>query len=81
MAKKKRKFRAAKIAVLPILVLPIILKPCVVRDEKKDIEDRHIETRQNQESPGLVGHAANISATSTATVTTVSQFHFPEQFR
>jgi hypothetical protein len=79
MAKKKRKSRASKSAVVPFLIFPIIMNPCVARDEKKDIEDRHVETRQYRASPGLVGHAWDAALASTATVTTsYSVFH--EQF-
>jgi hypothetical protein len=80
MAKNKRKFHAPKIAAVPILAFPLILNPCVARDEKKDIEDRHVENRQYRATPGLVGHVWDVANASTATMTTVSSLIFPEQF-
>jgi hypothetical protein len=80
MAKKKRKSRVTKFAAVPLLALPLILNPCVARDEKKDIEDRHIETHQNRESTELVGHVSDMASASTATFTTGSHFIFPEQY-
>jgi hypothetical protein len=68
------------IAAVPILAIPLILNPCVVGDERKEIEDRHTETRQYEQNSVLVGHAANKSVTNTSTMGTTNHFHFPEQF-
>jgi hypothetical protein len=76
MAKGKyRKRRSAKSAQVIFLAGAIVTAECLGHEEKK-----HIENRQYGEIPGLVGQAWNIAAASTATITKVSPFIFPEQF-
>jgi hypothetical protein len=75
MAKNKRKVRAAKSAVVILLVGATGAEECFGRDKLK-----HIELRQHEQDPGLVGQAWNIANASTATITTVSPFIIPDQF-
>lgn len=75
MAKNKRKSRVAKSAVVILLVGATGAEECLGHTKPK-----HVELRQVQEIPGLVGHVSDMAAASTATMTTVSPLLFPEQF-
>jgi hypothetical protein len=75
MAKNKRKSHAAKSAQVIFLAASVVTAECLGREENK-----HIELRQYRATPGLVGHALDVAAATTATVTTFNSFPYFAQF-